>query len=278
VSLSITKVDVKLVSPKVDLLTGLARPLTLAWVANAIDSSIAREQISRDVPVDGVEVVEWMQWCAADNAVLEAMEVEYNRLGSQVLTGSGDAYIPGVRVGDLRGESVRGEVVSSRGYGIVITPHGNFRVPVGGKTTIAIRDLLAWATIPWSSYLQWVLTLIQWRDLTTLPVRQRVRFASSNGLVAPQFFSFVSRLPLPLVTFRIRITSDKEQEITLRGRGTRGSYETVLYETKFNVEAGDNEVVINIVGIPIVQSHTVEIQPSDNTQTVLDSFEVFPPI
>jgi hypothetical protein len=76
----------------------------------------------------------------------------------------------------------------------------------------------------------------------------------------------------------MRITSDREQEIVLRGRGTRGSYETVVYETKFKVESGENEVLCNIVGIPFVQSHTVEIQPSDNTQTVLDSLEVFPPV
>jgi hypothetical protein len=76
----------------------------------------------------------------------------------------------------------------------------------------------------------------------------------------------------------MRITSDREQEIVLRGRGTRGSYETVIYETKFKVESGENEVVCNLVGIPFVQSHTVEIQPSDNTQTVLDSFEIFPPV
>jgi hypothetical protein len=277
-SMSITRVGVKLVSPKVDLLTGLARPLTLSWVANVIDSSVAREQISRDVPVDGVEVVEWMSYAAADNAVLEAMEIEYNRLGSQVLTGSDDAYIPGVRVGDLRGESVSGYTVSSRGYGVVITPYGGYRVPVGGKVTIAVGDLLAWATIPWAGGVQWVLTLIQWRDLATLPVRQRVRFASSSGLVAPQFFLYVARLPLPLVTFRIRITSDREQEVVLRGRGTRGSYETVVYETKFKIESGENEVLCNVIGIPFVQSHTVEIQPSDNTQTVLDSLEVFPPV
>jgi hypothetical protein len=277
-NMSITRVGVKLVSPDVDLLSGLARPLTLAWVANVIDSSIAREQISRDVPADGVEVVEWMWWSAADNAVLEAMEIEYNRLGSEVVTGSGDAYIPGVRVGDLRGESVPGYTVSSRGYGVVITPYGRYNVPVRGKTTMAVRDLLAWAAIPWASGIQWILSLIQWRDLATLPVRQRVRFASSNGLVAPQFFSYVSRLPLPLVTFRIRITSDREQEVVLRGRGIKGSYETVIYETKFKIESGENEIACNVVGIPFVQSHTIEIQPSDNTRTVLDSFEVFPPI
>ena len=277
-SMSITKVDVKPVSPKVDLLTGLARPLTLAWVANVIDSSMAREQISRDVPVDGVEVVEWMSWAAADNAVLEAMEIEYNRLGSQVVTGSGDAYIPGVRVGDLSGESVSGYTVSSRGYGVVITPYGGFRVPVRGKATIAIRDLLAWATIPWTGDIQWVLSLIQWKDLATLPVRQRVRFASSHGLVAPQFFSFIARIPLPLVTFIIRMTSDREQEVTLRGRGIEGSYETVIYKTKFKIESGENEIICNVMGTPFVQSHTIEIQPSDHVQTVLDYIDVFPPV
>jgi hypothetical protein len=276
--MSIRCAEAKLVIPRVDLETGLARPETLAWVVNAIDSSIARERVSRDVPVDGVEVVEWMQFAAADNAVLEAMEMEYNRLGSQVLSGSGDPYIPGVRVGDLRGESVRGEVVSRRGYGIVRTPYGDFRVPVRGKTTIAIRDLLAWATIPWVGYIQWVLTLIQWRDLASIPIRQRVRFFSSNGLVAPQFFQYIARLPLPLVMFTIRMTSDRGQEVTIRGRGSRGSYEVVLYEARFKVERGESEVACNIVGVPFVQSHTIEIQPSDNTQTVLDSFEVFPPI
>jgi len=277
-SMSIRCAEAKLVTPRVDLETGLAKPETLAWVANAIDSSVAREQVSGEAPADGVEVVEWMHYAAADNAVLEAMELEYNRLGSQVLTGSGDAYIPGVRVGDLRGESVRGEVVSRRRYGIVRTPYGDFRVPVRGKTTIAIRDLLAWATIPWVSYVQWVLTLIQWRDLASIPVRQRVRFFSSDGLVAPQFFSYTPRAPLPLITFRIKVTSDKEQEIIVRGRGVKGSYEKVYYEGKFKVTSGGSEVVCNVTGIPFVQAHTVEIQPADNTQTVLDSLEVFPPI
>jgi hypothetical protein len=276
--MSIRCAEAKLVTPRVDLETGLAKPQTLAWVANAIDSSIAREQISREATVDGVEVVEWMQWAAADNAVLEAMELEYNRLGSQVLTGSGDSYIPGVRVGDLRGESVRGDIVSMRGYGVVITPYGSFRVPVRGKATIAVRDLLAWATIPWVSYIQWILTLIQWRDLVSIPVRQRVRFFSSSGLVAPQFFSYTPRAPLPLVTFRIKITSDKDQEVIVRGRGVKGSYEKIYYEGKFNVKSGGSEVTCNVMGMPFVQAHTVEIQPADNTQTILDSLEVFPPI
>jgi hypothetical protein len=270
--------SVALKSATVDLERGLLKPLTLRWVRNVVDSSLAREQIASEVPVDRVEVVEWMHYSASDNAVFEAMAEEYNRLGSQLISGSGDAYIPGVRVGDLRGESVSGGTVASRGYGVVITPYGNFNVPVGGKATIAVRDLLAWAAIPWCGSVQWTLTLLQWRDLAKVPVRQRVRFGSSSGLTAPNFFSVTPKVPVPLLTLRIGLTSDRDQDVVVRGRGVKGSYHRVLFEDKLSVKTGSNEVVCNVIGVPYVQSFTLEIAPSDNTQTVLDYIEVLPPV
>jgi hypothetical protein len=270
--------SVRLKSAEVDLARGLAKPKTLFWVRSVVDSSLVREQVASEAPIDGVEVVEWMHLAAADNAVFEAMAEEYNRLGSELLSGSGDAYIPGVRVGDLRGESVSGSVVSSRGYGVVITPQGNFNVPVGGKLTIAIKDLLAWAALPWCSAIQWLLTLLQWRDLAKIPVRDRVRFGSSSGLVAPNFFSVTPKAPVPLLTLRIGLTSDKDQDVVIRGRGVKGSYHQVLFEDKFSVESGSNEVMYNVYGFPYVSSFTLELQPSDRTQTVLDYIDVFPPI
>jgi hypothetical protein len=269
---------VRLKSAEVDLAKGLAKPKTLFWVRSAVDSSLAREQVASEVPVDGVEVVEWMHLAAADNAVFEAMAEEYNRLGSELLSGSGDAYIPGVRVGDLRGESVAGSTVSSRGYGVVVTPHGNFNVPVGGKLTIAIKDLLAWAALPWCSAVQWLLTLLQWRGLAKVPVRDRVRFGGSQGLVAPNFFSVTPKAPVPLLTLRIGLTSDKDQDVAIRGRGVKGSYHQVLFEDKFSVKSGSSEVVYNVYGFPYVSSFTLELQPSGRTQTVLDYIDVFPPI
>jgi len=272
-----TVAQVRLVRPEADLRTDLLQtPKTLFWVPVGVDSSAARLEVRREAPADGVEVVEWMHYAAADMATFEAMAEEYNRLGSELLSGSGDAYIPGVRVGDLRGVSVRGSVVSAQGYGEVDTPYGRFRVPVNGKATIAVRDLLAWAAIPWAGSVQWTLTLLQWRDLARVPVNQRVRFASSNGLVAPLFFEARPRAPVPLATYIVGLTSDKPQTIVVRGRGTRGAYDRILFEDSVRVEAGQSEFILNVLGFPVSPTFTLELQPEDGTQTVLDYIRVVP--
>lgn len=214
--------------------------------------------------------------CAADNAVFSGMAEEYNRLASELLSGSGDPYIPGVKVGNIRGESVLGSTVSARGYGTVITPKGNFNVPVGGKATFAKEDILAWAALPKVDPVQWVLTLLQWLDLAVAPIKERVRFASSNGLVAPNFFSVSPRLPVPMATMRIGFTSDKPQTIMIKGRGTKGSFEDVIFEDKFDIDTGESEVIYTVFGFPLVPSFTLELQPANNTMTVLDYLEVFP--
>jgi len=269
---------VRLVSDIIDLSKGLMKPQTLFWVNNVIDSGRAMGQISREVPIDGVEVVEWMQLCAADRAVFEAMAEEYNRAGSRLLSGSDDAYTPGVRVGDIRGESVVGSTVLSRRYGNVITPHGTFRVPVGGKTTIATKDLLAWAALPWCSTVQWLLTLLQWKELAKAPISERIRFGSSHGLVAPNFFKVGPRAPLPLCVMKVGITSDKPQTIKIKGRGLPGggSVDEVYFEDEVEIDAGQNEFIYYYWGFPVAPTITLELQPEDKTETVLDYIEVYP--
>jgi len=259
-----------------DLKRGLLASPVLPWVPIAIASAEARETVTSEVPVDGREIVEWMHCAAADNAIFSGMAEEYNRLASELLSGSGDAYIPGVKVGNIRGESVLGSTVSARGYGTVITPKGNFNVPVGGKATFAKEDILAWAALPKVDPVQWVLTLLQWLDLAVAPIKERVRFASSNGLVAPNFFSVSPRLPVPMATMRIGFTSDKPQTIMIKGRGTKGSFEDVIFEDKFDIDTGESEVIYTVFGFPLVPSFTLELQPANNTMTVLDYLEVFP--
>jgi hypothetical protein len=237
------------------------------------------DAVREAAPVDGREVVEWMHYAACDNAAFDGMCEDYNRLGGKLISGSGDPYQPGVSVGDLKGVSETGSVVRSRGYGMVDTPYGRFRVPAGGKTVIAARDILGWGAIPEIGIapLQWILSLLQWLDLAKPPIRQRVRFASSFGMVAPNFFSIPSTLA-PVRTLRIGLTSDKPQTMVIKGRGAKGSYENVLFEDKFDVEAGENEVIYNVFGIPFVGAFTLELQPSDNTEAVLDYIEIFPPV
>jgi hypothetical protein len=276
-SVSLKLQSVSLKRSEFNLERGLLKSSLLPWVPVAVNSAVAIENVKSAAPVDGVEIVEWMQIAAADNAVFDAMAEEYNKLGSQLLSGSGDAYIPGVRVGDLRGVSVYGSTVTAQGYGEVDTPQGRFTVPVGGKTTFAKADILAWAALPWASTVQWNLTLLQWKELATAPIKDRVRFASSSGFVAPNFFSIPATFA-PIRTLKIGMTSDKSQTVAIRGRGTKGVFENVLFEDSFDIDAGESEVVYNVFGFPTAPSFTLELQPADNTQTVLDYIEIIPPI
>jgi len=268
--------SVKLLRPEIDLKMGLAKSPILPWTPIEVDSSKAMESLRAEAPIDGEEIVEWMHYAAADNSVFDAMAEEYNRLGSELLSGSTDAYIPNRRVGGLRGVSVRGSTVRSQGYGEVYTPEGRFRVPVGGKATFAKGNILAWAAIPWAGAIQWVLTLLQWRELASAPITSRVRFGGSQGKVAPNFFSVSTRLPVPIMTLRIGLTSDRPQAIRVTGRGTKGSFEDVLYREEFNIDKGQSEIIYNVYGFPAVAPHTLEIQPADNTKTVLDYLYVYP--
>jgi hypothetical protein len=268
---------VSLKKPEFDLKSKLMKPSLLPWAPVEIDSSLALPAIAEAAPL-APDVVEWMHQAAADIAVFDAMCEDYNRLGSQLLSTSGDGYIPGVKVGDIRGESVSGSTVRSRGYGTVITPQGNFNVPTRGKSTFAKGDILAWAALPDpGTGVQWVLTLLQWKDLATAPIKERVRFGSSSGLVAPNFFSIPTTLA-PVRTLKIGLTSDKPQTVVIRGRGTKGAYENILFEDKFDIDAGESEVIYNVMGIPFVSTFSLELAPSDKTQTILDYIEIFPPV
>lgn len=260
-----------------DLKRGLMRPSLFPWAPIEIESSNAMSSVAEAAPL-AHDVVEWMHVATSDLIVFNAMEDEYNRLGSELISSSGDGYIPGVRCGDIRAESVSGYAVRSRGYGTIITPEGSFNVPVRGKTTFAKGNILAWAALPDpGTGCQWVVTLLQWRDLAKAPIMDRVRFGSSHGLVAPNFF-LIPQTIAPVRTLKIGFTSDKSQTIIIRGRGTKGSYENILFEDSVNIEAGESEVIYNVMGFPFVSAFTLELQPSDNTQTVLDYIEILPPI
>lgn len=274
---SIELQSVKLKRPEFDLKRGLLHSTILPGVPIEVESERSRTYLEEETPVDGAEIVGWMHYAAADNATFGGATEEYNRLGSQVLSGSSDPWLPGLRVGDVYIPSrVTGSTVRTDGYATVRTPRGDFRVPVGGKATFAREDILAWGRLPWAGSYQWVLSLLQWRELASTPVTERVRFPSSYGMVAPQFFSCSTRVPAPLGTYRIGLTSNRAQTVVLRGRGTSGAFHEVLFEDKFDIEAGESEVVYNVFGLPFSPAFTMELQPTDGSSTILDYIEQFP--
>lgn len=272
--------EIKLVSEVPDLTRGLLRSRVFARLPVAIDSTVAYEEARKQSPPDGVEIVDWMLASAADLSVLDAWAEEYSRIihspQPKIVFGAGDPWAPGVRTEELYAPSERGANVRSRGYAIVKSPYGDLKCPAPGKATFAIKDLLAWACVPWIAKHQWRIALSQWKELARLPVNTRVRFASIQGYVAPNFFRTDFKFPSPMQTLVIDITSDKQQTLTIRGRGLPGSFETVYFEDQIDLDVGQNRVFYVVTGFPFVANFTLELQPQDKTQTVLDRIKAIP--
>jgi len=258
------------------LLSGLPRPQTLPWLPPLVESSVTLSLIEEQAPAAGVEIVEWRHYAAADKAVLDvyAQSVESN--GGEVRFGSNDAYIPGLRLArDFYAISERGSTIMERGYGRVMTPYGEVQIPVGGKRTIVFKDFLGWGALPWVGALQWTLSLLQYVKLPRAPLKDKLPFPSSHGMVAPNFVVVSTRVPAPIVTLRVGITSDRSQSMVIRGRSS-SDYTKTYFEDKIDVEAGEAEYILTLVSFPVVPTIVLELQPEDRTQTTLNNLDVFP--
>jgi len=270
--------EVRLVKPFSldDFLAGLPRPKTLSWLPPVPRSDVARELIAEQVPVDGSEVVEWMHYCAADLAVMDVFAQSVEDNGGKISFTNGDGYIPGVRLDStFYARSEPGGTVASRGYAVVITPYGNVNVPVGGKQTIVFKDFLAWSSLTWIGGIQYGINLLRFDKLPKTPITSKISFVNTNGLVAPLFVSVAPKAPLPVLTMRTNLTSDKPQTLVLRGRSS-SDYTNVAFEETVDVDAGENEFIMNVFGFPFVPSFVLEVQPEDRTSTTLNKLEVFP--
>ena len=259
------------------LLRGLPRPRTLSWLPPLTNSEDARELVVENAPIDGEEIVGWMHYAAADMAVFDVFAQSVENNGGQIRFGSNDAYIPGLRLtSNFYAISERGSTVRSRGYGRVRTPYGVVTVNVGDKKTIVFKDFLGWAALPWAGVIQWVLSLLQYAKLPRAPITDKLPFPSSHGKVAPNFVVVSTRIPVPMATLRLEVTSDKAQTMIIRGRST-SDYTKVLFEQEIDIEEGEGEYVLVLSSFPApLPSMVMEMQPQDGTRTTLNRLEVFP--
>lgn len=265
---------IEMISPT-EFKRGLANPPIFPWLRASIRSAEILPEVTSRVPIDCREVVEWMQIATAEYAILDGTCEDYNRLGSSLFSNSGDAYSPGVSAGNLRGLSAKGSTVRSQGYGTVVTPKGNFNVPVGGKATGIFSDILGWGAVNHAAPVQWTLSLLQWKELASTPIDNRVRFANLNSLVAPQFFTVGSSFPAPVNIMSLGFTSGKDQKIAMSMRDT-GDYTQVISSDELEIPAGESSMDYFILGFPFVENFVLHLQPEDNTETVLDSLTVTP--
>jgi len=271
--LRISEPEVKLLDPEFRL-TGLARSPYKPEYDLALDSSAILRRVSAEVAIDGVEVVEWMRISAAENTVMQARINEYNRLGSQLVGQSGDGYIPGVIVEDLKYVSQTGATVRSQGFATVATPRGNFNIPSLGKNPGIFRDLLSWGSMSYVGAVQFTGSLLKWKSLAETPITQAVGFyMDAVGNTAPNFF--VQRPPRPAlsVTVRQTISSDDKQTLKINFRDPT-NYSNTVGTKSVAIAKGTNQVTFTVSAFPYVPPLIAEIQPEDKRQTKLEAYTV----
>jgi len=227
-------------------------------------------------PVDGKEIVDWMLISVAEAFTMRARLAEYNRAGimSYASGNATDPRYPGLIVEDTRFKSESGHTIRSRGYGIVVTPRGNYNVPFKGKATGIFRDHLSWGSTSSAGAIQWTASLLKWRRLAETPIRERIGFYMDfRGNTAPNFFAQIPTFPKPRATLVMRFSSDKDQNVRIRFRDPT-NYANLLGEKVVRVPSGTNEVTTTVTGFPYVPPTVSEIQPEQNAQTTIDLYVV----
>lgn len=255
---------------------GLSRSPLMPEIEPFIDPLDRREEILAGIETDGVEVVDWMLDSWMNAVALSARETEYNLAGSQMTTGSGDGYIPGVKAEDIHAKKQRGRDVSRQGYFVLVTPRGNTNVPRYGKATAIFKDLLAWGSNTYLGSVQYGANLIKWKELASTPIRRSIGFfKDSRGHVAPNFFVQRPSRPAMSVTARLSIDSNDNQTININFRDPT-DYTRVSGSKSFDVAKGTHEVTFTLTALPFVPPVVAEIQPEDGVSTSLNSYDTIP--
>jgi len=269
------EVSVKKISPIVDLVSGITLPKAFPWFTKPYVSSLeALEMIRSAVPVDGAEIVGWMQECAAINAALYGMMEDYNRLRPRLspqalVVASGDPYIPGVAISnDFCFQSIKASEAVSRGNVILITPTGTITMPINSSQTIIGSNFLGWAVNTGFETIQWRGVLSQWQELASKPITEGVRCANVEGFVSPMFFDCPGGLVRNITT--VTVTSDKPQTLTFTGLAPY-DYTVKMFEFNQPIEEGQTEITYRVYGLPRATHHILQITPENDTQTIIGS-------
>lgn len=263
------------ISTKFDLgEIGLLKSPLFPELPLALDSSSLLPLIKSAMPVDDVEIVDWMQHSTADNAILTARMDEYNK-HSRIDGVAGDPYIPGVRVSDIYFISRPRADVVSRGYGELASPRGNLRIIPGSGETLITPDLLAWGGVkPFPTEgIQWTGELLKWRELAKTPITTPIGFPSFEGIATPNFFLQAPEEESGRVRISQIIASDKEQRIPISFRSP-SNYTKVIDESTIRLDKGITEISYVIASYPSVPPVVFQAQPGKGCTTTLNEYHV----
>lgn len=268
---SLEEVRIERIRPEPDLKGGLVRSRVLEWIPVGLSTEDLLPTVRENAPTTEPDVVEWMQESAADMAVLEGMASEYARLGSVIDVQSGDPYIPGVSIPQMYVVSQSGYTVRDQGYARIRSPTAEYRCPLDNKLLIVEPKFLGWAFSNRGWAVQFRSVLMNWRELASTPVDQRVRFFGTDGFTAPHFFMATPPIGMSHL-IKVGLTSDQPQTVALTMRDP-GDYTREIGSFSANFDGGESVMSARVVMIPN-QSYVLQIQPSDGVPTVLDSLSV----
>jgi len=234
----VSELRARVISREFRLERGLMRSPYKPTFRPVLDPADILNSIRAEAPVDGREIVEWMQ------------------------------------ISDIKFNSETGSRIRTRGFAIATTPRGSFNVPSLGKNPGVFRDLISWGSISYVGTVQWIGSLLKWKSLAETPIRQTVGFYRDyRGNSAPNFFVQRPTRPALTVRARQRFSTDEDQTLTINFRDPT-NYTRVVGSRSVDIARGESEVTYTVSAFPYVPPTIAEIQPEDDTQTKLEEFVV----
>jgi hypothetical protein len=226
-------------------------------------------------PIDGVEFVHWMHEAAAANAVLSGILTDFNDIGAQIGSASGDGYIPGVRTPNIRFRSVRG---SSNPQ--VICQGKSFSVPTArnGIAQIITPDVIGYATVLWPGSYQWAAAILEWLKLALGRFTgKNIRFATFGGHPTMMAFKMSSRAPIkpPVANIVFTTVSDRETVYTIEGRDL-SDFTKVSFTDEITIPSGEVETIYLIAAFPYVENFLLTLKPKVPLNGAVTSMDMYP--
>lgn len=205
--------------------------------------------IKREAPVDGREIVEWMQYAGAANILGEKLASRIKSVTNTYLKWvSGDPYIPGVRNDEYRVESIPGYQANYariyRDGRVVLT------VPYGEKGIS--KDLKVQGLYRWRRRMQWLFDVIK-NEIPRLPIQESIPLPSmpvigQNKNLAPSLpISYTLIRPALRTTFWIQFSTQNIADINIK---FLTSDYIPISETKIEVRSGTSTYRI-IASVPM---------------------------
>lgn len=214
-------------------------------------------------PNDGVEIVDWMHESAADAAVLNGWQSEYNK-NSQLNVTSGDPTAPHdlIGVGDFNFEPTPGRDVLDRGFADFNTPDGKVQIPDGeGKVTYG-KDNVGWGGVKARDSYQWNGKVAQYLDLGKTPIENPVRFPDFGKFTVPNIFNQSPPGKSDQARVSFNLSSIGEQDIDVAFRDPN-NYSNPVASNTVTIPEGTSNLEFNLTSNPEVPPLLAEISPRD---------------